>query len=63
MTLRCVHRHTIKEHPSCFANNYVDEKDFIKKTGKNWYEFPEYRIGYLDIETSNLTADAGYILT
>ncbi|MEM4134562.1 MAG: ribonuclease H-like domain-containing protein [Candidatus Micrarchaeia archaeon] len=60
---RCRHRHTIDEHPGCFANNNILEKDYIKETGQPWYTYPGYKIGYLDIETSTLSADNGYILT
>jgi uncharacterized protein YprB with RNaseH-like and TPR domain len=61
--MRCKHRHTIEEHPSCFAQNLIDEKKYVKETGKPWYTFPGYKIGYLDIETSDLSADRGYMLT
>lgn len=61
--VRCKHRHTIDEHPSCFVSNNVNEKDFVKQTGQPWYAYPGYKIGYLDIETSALNADAGYMLT
>lgn len=66
--LRCIHRHTIEEHPNCFSKGMVnykfkDEKDWEKKTGKPWYTFPGYRIGYFDIETDNLQADFGTMLS
>lgn len=63
MILRCKHRHTIEEHPSCFAQGYVDDKDFEKKTGQPWYKYPAYRIGYLDIETTQLNGDYGFMLS
>jgi len=44
---RCKHGHLYAEHPAC----YVKEK-------KN-----KVKIGYLDIETSNLTADFGIMLS
>jgi len=47
MTGRCKHRHLYCEHPSCF----------IKEKGK------QIKVGYLDIETSNLKADVGIMLT
>jgi uncharacterized protein YprB with RNaseH-like and TPR domain len=45
----CEHGHTREEHPSCF------------KGGKPWWA--DKKIGYLDIEASNLKADFGMILS
>lgn len=54
--LRCIHRHTIAEHPSCF------KKGKVKNKSKNvWYD--GLRIGYFDIETDNLAADFGTMLS
>lgn len=65
--LRCIHRHTIEEHPKCFERGLVkgvkDEKDWEKKTGQPWYTYPENRIGYIDIETDGLDADFGTMLS
>lgn len=64
--LRCIHRHTIKEHPACFSKglvNWPDEKTFSSITKEPWYHFPGYRIGYFDIEVDNLNADFGTLLT
>jgi len=66
--LRCVHRHTIEEHPACFAKGLIkydfkDDREFEKLTGFPWYQYPEYRIGYLDIETDSLKADFGTTLS
>src|SRR4030067_1297463 len=69
MTIRCIHRHTIDEHPNCFMKgliNYIfeNEKEFIKLTGLPWYNFPGYKIGYLDIETQHsFGADYGVLLS
>ncbi len=63
MNIRCVHRHTIDEHPSCFFNNAVLEKQYVKETDQPWYTYPGYKIAYLDIETTSLHADGGYVLT
>lgn len=49
---RCIHRHTIKTHPNCFR------KGLIKY---DWWT--DKKIAYLDIETSDLKADFGIILT
>lgn len=66
-TLRCIHRHTIKDHPSCFAKGLIkfrDEKEFTKITGKPWYAYPGYKIGYFDIETTaDFNADWGTVLS
>ena len=64
--LYCVHRHPIENHPVCFANGKIKDavaKRFEKYTGKPWYQYPGYRIGYLDIEVDNLKADYGTMLT
>lgn len=47
MTGRCRHGHKYIEHPNCF----------IKEKGK------QLKIGYLDIETTDLVADMGVMLT
>lgn len=46
----CRHRHRYSEHPQCFLEEY---KDRISTTEK---------VGFLDIEATNLQADFGYIL-
>lgn len=67
--LRCVHRHTIESHPACFAKGLVkqhpfkDEKDFIATTNQAWYNYPDYRIGYFDIESDGLKADFSTMLS
>jgi uncharacterized protein YprB with RNaseH-like and TPR domain len=66
--LRCIHRHTLKTHPNCFIKGLVktpfeSENQFVKLTGKPWYTFPGYKIGYLDIETDGLFADFDTMLT
>jgi uncharacterized protein YprB with RNaseH-like and TPR domain len=49
---RCIHRHSIRTHPNCFR------KGLIKY---DWYA--DKRIAYLDIETSDLKANFGIVLT
>jgi uncharacterized protein YprB with RNaseH-like and TPR domain len=49
---RCIHRHTIKTHPNCF------KKGLIKY---DWWD--DKRIAYLDIETSDLKANFGIVLS
>ena len=66
--LRCVHRHTIEEHPSCFAKGLIkydfkDDREFERLTGIPWYQYPKYKIGYLDIETDGLKADFSTMLS
>lgn len=64
--IRCIHRHTIDEHPKCFKRNlvnYKNDKEFTKNTGEDWYNYPGYKIGYFDIETDNLNADFGTMLS
>lgn len=59
MTVRCIHRHTIQEHPKCFMEGKVKESKEPKE--KKWYD--ELRIGYFDIEVDNLNADFGTVLS
>jgi len=66
--LRCVHRHTIKTHPTCFAKGRVkDQNIVVTKSGKPpklpWYQEPGTRIGYIDIECDNLNANFGNMLS
>lgn len=49
---RCIHRHTIRTHPNCFR------KGLIKY---DWWS--DKKIAYLDIETSDLKANFGIVLT
>lgn len=66
--LRCVHRHSIETHPSCFAQGHLDyefgsDREWEKITGQPWYTFPEYKTGYFDIEADGLKADFSTMLT
>ncbi len=66
--LRCIHRHTISEHPACFAKGLIkgiwtDEKEFVKATGLPWYTYPGYKMGFLDIESDGLKTDFGTMLS
>ena len=65
-TLRCIHRHTVDEHPNCFVGGKLNEKDadkLAKQRGIPWFQLPEYRMGYIDIETTGLDADVSHILS
>lgn len=66
--LRCIHRHTMWEHPSCFYKGLIkyefkDDREWERVTGIPWYQYPDYRMGYFDIETDNLFADFGTVLS
>lgn len=64
--LRCVHRHTIGEHPQCFAKGLVKQTTKVinkEKIEIPWYQEPGVKIGYFDIETDNLNADFGTLLS
>jgi len=61
--LRCTHRHTVDEHPACFFEGNVVVKDLKNQEEHPWFQNPGTRIGYLDIETDNLKADFGTMLT
>lgn len=56
MELRCVHYHTFDEHPNCFYEGKV-------RTDKLWFIEMGMKIGYLDIEASDLHADTGFMLS
>lgn len=56
MELRCIHRHTFDEHPNCFFNGLV-------KSESLWFNKLGLKVGYLDIETSSLEADIGFMLS
>ena len=79
--LRCIHRHDIEHHPSCFKLGRIlqakDEK--MKKKIRQeltptkykrvnivkepWYTHDDYKFGYFDIETSNFTANNGFMVS
>lgn len=64
--LRCIHRHTIDEHPACFVDGEVNPKQamqIFKETGKPWHLLEDYRIGYFDIESDGLKADFATMLS
>jgi len=66
--IRCVHRHSIETHPACFAQGHVDyefqnDREWEKITNTPWYTFPEYKIGYFDLETDGIKTDFGTALT
>lgn len=58
--LRCIHRHTIDEHPACFVNGLVKGKVSEEDP---WFVREGFKIGYLDIETDGLKADFSTMLT
>jgi uncharacterized protein YprB with RNaseH-like and TPR domain len=75
---KCIHRHYWPEHKSCFAKGLIVPAKREKKLKKpveiqyavaeetkpeieQWYE--QLKIGYLDIETDNLYADFGTMLS
>ena len=64
--MQCIHRHSIAEHPACFAQGMIGPKQlaaFERETGTPWYQHQDMRMGYLDIETDNLKADFGTMLS
>ena len=61
INLRCIHRHTIDEHPACFVKGLV--KGEAKREEQPWYVRDGFKIGYLDIETDGLRADFSTMLT
>lgn len=66
--LRCIHRHSIETHPACFAQGKLDyeftsDKEWEKITGSPWYTYPDYKMGYLDIEADGLKTDFATMLT
>jgi len=51
MTHKCSHGHTYMEHPSCFYREQPDTSPLKE------------RIGFLDIESTNLKASFGYVIS
>jgi len=64
--LRCVHRHDIDHHASCFLAGKVNQDQantLYEKNGKPWYHLDGLKIGYLDIESDGLKADFSTMLS
>lgn len=70
--LRCIHRHKWPDHKSCFLKGRVilakenTKKAFEIKPDKSvypWYADSQFKVGYLDIETDNLKANFGTMLS
>lgn len=51
---KCIHRHTAKTHPNCFRKGLVD-------VAQEWWK--DKRIAFFDIETTNLDANWGFMLS
>lgn len=64
--LRCQHRQTKAYHPNCF---YKDKQYYLPKywlesdVYRQWYDKENCRLGFFDIETSDLGANNGYMLS
>lgn len=52
---RCIHRHTVDEHPNCFRKGLL--------ATQLWYRQLDATIGFIDIETSHFKADVGFMLS
>jgi uncharacterized protein YprB with RNaseH-like and TPR domain len=66
--LRCIHRHSIDTHPACFAQGRIDydfqsDREWERATGQPWWTFPDYKIGYFDLEADGLKTDFATMLT
>jgi len=61
--VKCFHRHNVSMHPACFAQGRVVDGRKPADRKIPWYQEPGLKIGYLDIETDNLKANFGNILT
>lgn len=66
--LKCVHRHSIETHPSCFAKGLIryefqDDREWERVLGLPWYQYPEYKIGYFDLESDGLKVDFATMLS
>lgn len=51
--LRCIHRHSIDTHPSCFRKGLLKREDWWRNK----------TIAYFDIETTDFSADVGFMLS
>ncbi len=62
--LTCQHRHNAESHPNCF---YKEKQYLIPKVSDRniwqWYHKENCRIGFFDIETSDLSADSGWMVS
>lgn len=56
---RCIHRHSKETHPNCFRRG----GKLLLKNKERWYEEENLTIASFDIETSDLKANAGFMLT
>jgi len=62
--VRCIHRHTIDEHPNCFGEGLViDTRPEEEQKALPWFKQPGLRIGYLDIESDGLRVDFATMLS
>jgi len=56
---RCVHRHSKKTHPNCFRRG----SKFLLQNRQLWYVDEGLTLASLDIETSDLKANRGFMLS
>jgi len=56
---RCIHRHSIKTHPNCFRRG----GKMLLKNKQRWYEEENLTLASLDVETSHLKANLGFMLS
>lgn len=65
--LVCVHGHTFKRHPACFAKGKVriskKKKEAQQPEQKTWYKEEKLTVAYLDIESDGLKADFSTMLS
>lgn len=59
--ITCPHRHTIEEHPACFAQGNVIDRRLDRTIP--WYQTAGSKICYLDIESDGLKVDFSNMLT
>ena len=59
--VRCIHRHTIDEHPGCFAQGIVSDTRESKLIP--WFKEEDLKIAILDIEATGLKPEWGIMLT
>jgi len=64
--IRCKHHHTYLTHPACFIKNKKSGEWIIRDvplSSVRWWENDGLRLAFLDIETSELKPNVGYMVS
>lgn len=64
--LKCSHGHNWSDHPNCFVKDgkYLLPKRLLEENRYlQWYEKENAKIGFFDIEASDLSSDVGWMIS